>query len=142
MSSRKKRKPDMRRIRTSQTYSILEIAEALDRNVATVRRWYLAGLPALDDQRPLLFDGAELKSWLQKRWARKKQPTDPNAARCFKCGVQTQFEPGSQTILNQSSTVCRVSGKCIVCGTKMNTFARISEFQRTGPGHTRGTYGT
>lgn len=139
MSSRKKRKPDMRRIRTSRTYTILEIAEALDRHVETVRRWHRAGLPALDEQRPLLFDGAELKSWLQKRWVRKKQPTDSSAARCFKCGIQTQFEPGSRTVLNQNSTVCRVSGKCIVCGTKINTFARISEFQLCLPEHTRET---
>lgn len=139
MSSRKKRKPDMRRIRTSQTYTILEIADALDRNVETVRRWHRAGLPALDDQRPLLFDGTELKSWLQKRWARKKQTIDANTARCFKCGVQTQFEPGSRTVLNQNSVVCRVTGKCIVCGTKMNKFARISEIQGTHIGHPRET---
>jgi hypothetical protein len=123
MKKRGKRKPDFRRIRPTQTYSAAELAKAIGRDPATVRRWYREGMPALDDQKPPIFDGAAVKGWLKKRWALRKKSCGPNEAHCLRCREARQFSEGSKSIRKSTAKVLVITGKCAVCGTSMNKFA-------------------
>ena len=123
MKKRGKRKPDFRRIRPTQSYSVAELAKAIGRDPATVRRWYREGMPALDDQKPPIFDGAAVKGWLEKRWAQRKKRCDPNEAHCLRCRDARHFADGSKSITKSTAKVLVITGKCVLCGTSMNKFA-------------------
>ena len=55
------RRPDGRRAKSLRSYSIDEIARLLGVHRNTVRHWIRNGLPVLDDRRPNLILGSELK---------------------------------------------------------------------------------
>ncbi|MBO6540322.1 MAG: hypothetical protein JJ969_13115 [Rhizobiaceae bacterium] len=123
MKARKKRKPDFRRIRPSQTYSIAELADAIGRNPATVRSWLRQGMPTIDGLKPRVIDGAIAKAWLRRRWANRKTPTGPDEAHCLRCRKSRRFAEGSQSLKQTTTKVLTIAGRCAVCGCRMNKFA-------------------
>ena len=120
MRKRQKRKPDFRRIRPSKTYALPEIAEALDRNGATVRRWLRDGLPTLDGRKPPLVLGSVLKSWLRARWSARKQKCEPDELFCFRCRKPRKPTPGSVSIVPRNEKTVSIMAECSACGTRMN----------------------
>ena len=132
MPKGKKRKPDLRKIRTSKTYTLPEIAKALDRNIATVRSWVRIGLPLLSKQKPVLVQGFELKNWLQKTWHSKSQKCKPSELFCFKCRVPKQPKLGSIEIIPRNEKTVTIKGRCAACNTQMNqvgSMAKLAELE-------------
>lgn len=123
MNARKKRKPDFRRIGPSRTYSIKELAEAVQRNPATVRSWIRQGMPTLDGLKPVVIDGAQAKDWLKLKWASRKIPTRPGEAHCLSCRSSRPFAEGTRALKQKTSKVLIETGKCAVCGRAINRFA-------------------
>jgi len=132
MRKSKKRKPDFRRIRPTKTYSLPEIAEALDRDIATVRRWVRDGLPTLDGQRPPLVLGSELKAWLKAKWSARKQPCQADELRCCTCGRPRRPSAGSFFIEPKNAKTVWLNAKCCICGGPMKQIgsrAKLPEIQ-------------
>ena len=122
MPKRRRRKPDMRRIRPSATYTAPQLALAVDRRIETIRRWYREGMPALTDSTPMLFDGAEVKAWLQRKWQSKKRPCAANEAFCGRCRKPRRFSEGTTVRKTVTAKTISLSGKCHACGTTMSKF--------------------
>ena len=120
MAKGKKRKPDLRRIRTSKTYTLIEIAKTLDRHIATVRVWVRNGLPLLSDQLPILVLGSELKNWLQKTRSAKACICQPDEMYCFKCREPRKPKPETVTIIPRNEKTVSIKGQCEICDTRMN----------------------
>jgi hypothetical protein len=120
MSRPPRRKPDLRRIRTTKTYKVPEIAKTLDRNVATVRSWVRDDLPTLDGQTPTLVLGSELKAWLKAKWSARKQQCKPDELFCFKCRKPSRPRPGSAQIVPRNEKTVTIKGRCATCDTRMN----------------------
>jgi hypothetical protein len=134
MLKSKKRKPDFRRIRPSKTYSLSEIAEALDRRDATVRRWLRDGLPALDEGRPPLVFGSVLQAWLKAKWAAKKHKCGPDELFCCKCRKPSKPIPGSVRIIPNNEKTVSIKAECHTCHTRMTKVgsrAKIAEIEET-----------
>jgi hypothetical protein len=130
----KKRKPDLRLIRTSHTYTVPEIARTLDRTVATVRSWIRNGLPVLEGSRPLLVLGSDLKTWLADRWASRRRACARNEIFCLGCQAPRRAAAGSVEITPRNARTVVVTGRCAVCGTRMKRFgscARLLELEET-----------
>jgi hypothetical protein len=130
MPKPRKRKPDLRRIRPTKVYMLLEIAETLDRNITTVRSWVGKGLPLLNEKKPVLVLGSDLKEWLQAVQAAKQQKCQPGELYCFKCRCPRTPLPGSMKIVPRNEKTVSIKGLCAVCGTRMNqagSRARIDE---------------
>jgi hypothetical protein len=130
----KKRKPDFRRIRPSKTYSLPEIANALNRNCATVRGWRRDGLPTLDGQSPPLVLGSELKAWLQAKWSARKQTCQADELFCFRCQKPKKPKPGSVRLVPNNEKTVTIKAECSFCGTQMNkagSRAKVSEIEET-----------
>jgi hypothetical protein len=121
-SRSKKRKPDLRLIRTSHTYTVPEIAKTLDRTVATVRGWIRDGLPILERGHPLLVLGSDLKTWLSDRWASRKRPCVRDEFYCFSCQEPRRAAVGSVEIVPRNEKTVTVMGMCAVCGTPVKRF--------------------
>ena len=134
MGKPKKRRPDFRRIRPSKTYSLSEIAETLDRDIATVCRWVRDGLPTLGGQRPLIVLGSELKVWLRAKWSARKQPCQAGELFCCTCHKPKKPRPGSVRIVPNNEKTVSIKAECDVCGTRMTQIrsrAKIVEIEET-----------
>ena len=116
---RRRRKPDLRLIRVSQSYSIPEVAKLLERTAPTIRVWIKQGLPVLPETQPRLICGGELKGWLAERAKARKQPCGIAKLYCFKCRRPRRPKPDSVATSPLSAKTVKVSGKCGACETAM-----------------------
>ena len=73
------------RIRQRYAYSIVEVTELLGVHKNTVRIWLRSGLYAMDNTRPILIHGSELKRFLLNRRLSGKSPCKPHEFFCLKC---------------------------------------------------------
>lgn len=91
---------DPRRAKLHHSYTVEEAAEVLGVHPNTVRAWTTVGLPVLDDRRPLLIRGADLRQFLTRRRRDRKRPTGPGRLYCLPCraakvpaGGMVDFQP-------------------------------------------------
>lgn len=114
---------NLQRIKTLSTYSAQEIADLIGVHVRTVHVWYTKGLPKIDERRPFLVRGCELKEFLQKMAADRKKPCRPDEMYCVSC--RAPRKPANRVVETQAINKKKVLiiGKCDICGTKMNRFA-------------------
>jgi hypothetical protein len=122
MSSPKKRKPNISLISVRKSYEVREVARLLDRSTYTVRSWIKEGLPLLAGSKPRLIDGAELKTWLQAKWSKRKKPCAINQLHCCKCRDPRAPDPASIRTEPRTAMTTLIRGKCHVCGTAMQQF--------------------
>lgn len=76
--------PNGRLIKTHRCYTVAEAAQALGVAKVTVRRYLKVGLPCLDDQRPLLILGKDLKDFLNEK-RKQKQSCRIDECYCMSC---------------------------------------------------------
>lgn len=112
-----------RKIRKHRNYTVEEVARTIGVCKGTVRRWIVAGLPALTDQKPALLLGADLICFLQSR-TKPKRRCKLDQCYCFKCRTprhaafrEAEFMPDKPT----SGLLCAL---CEVCATVM--YKRVS----------------
>lgn len=127
----RRRKPDLRRIRISQSYSIPETAKLVDRTAPTIRTWIKQGLPTLPHTSPCLICGVDLKDWLTKRAQARKQPCSIDTLYCFKCRRPRRPKPDTVNTSPVSAKTVKVSGKCNVCSTAMQQPRALSKLAET-----------
>jgi len=84
-ASARKHPLNHRLVKMRHTYTVGEIAHLLAIHKNTVREWIKAGLPIIDDRRPILILGSDLIAFLRARRARKKRPCGPGQMYCFRC---------------------------------------------------------
>lgn len=113
------RAPDLRRIRTTTTYDATEIAALLDVHRNTVFRWIKDGLLPLDETKPLLVHGSELKRYLKQRSAERKRPCAASEMPCFGCRAPRKPVPGTVTIAHSNAQTLTLTGICQACGRSM-----------------------
>ena len=109
------RSPDIRRVRTSTTYSVLEIARLLDVHENTVRRWLRSGLNPMDASRPVLIHGAEMKRFLLERRISRKQKCAPDELYCLRCRAPRKPKAASVVVASHNQKTIRLRGQCGVC---------------------------
>ena len=132
MAKGNKRKPDLRKIRTTKVYLTQEIAAELGRNLRTVNSWIKKGLPILSISGPILIDGAVLKDWLKTQHASKKQKCLPNEFFCLKCRKPRTAKFGSISFHAQNAMTLKIKALCSRCATRLNkaaAYANLAEVQ-------------
>lgn len=81
-----KRTHNYNRVKKNYPYSINEIVESLGVHKNTIRNWIKdEGLKTIDDKKPFLIHGSELKEFLQKRQNGQKTKCKDNQLFCTKC---------------------------------------------------------
>jgi hypothetical protein len=115
-----KRHPNHRLVKSHRTYTVEEIASLLNKHKNTVREWVKAGLPTIDDKRPMLILGRELIAFLQARRARKKSPCRPGQMYCVRCRAPKFPAAGMVDYLPDTQKVGNLSGICPDCNSIMN----------------------
>jgi hypothetical protein len=77
--------PNHRLVKSHRTYTVNDIARVLCIHKNTVRAWIKAGLPTIDDRRPMLTLGHQLIAFLKARRMRNKRPCPPGQIYCVRC---------------------------------------------------------
>ena len=115
---------DPRRAKLHRSYTVEEAARLFDVHRNTVRAWRKAGLAAIDDGKPALIRGEELRRFLRSRRTASRRPCPPGTLYCFRC------REGRAPALGMADFVARPAGAgnlralCEVCGTVMHRRAR------------------
>lgn len=128
-SKRIKRKPDLRKIRTSHVYTLPEIAQCLDRKLPTLKRWVNNGLPVIEGSKPPLVDGAELKAWLVHKWQSNKKPCEDGELYCCPCSKPQKPLTGSVTLSPRTDKTITINGKCEECGQPQEQVGSLSKLE-------------
>lgn len=70
-----------------RNYTVEEAADLYGVFKGTVRAWINAGLPTLNDKRPMLILGSDLAAFHQARRTKNKQRCQPGEIYCVRCRV-------------------------------------------------------
>lgn len=123
-----KRHP-FRLIEKHKTYTTMELAKRLKVHYRTVQQWSKEGLPYINNSKPRLFKGEEIKKYFKNKMQKKKIPLGADEFLCLKCKKAVIIQKGSekrQYGKNMGKYIhCVVSGICVNCGSKVNKFTRI-----------------
>ena len=79
------RHPNPRLAKIHRSYSVEDMSRLFKIHKNTVRNWLRQGLTAIDDQRPTVIRGDELRRFLTDRRARAKQTCGPGRIYCLPC---------------------------------------------------------
>ena len=79
------RHPNPRLPKIHRNYSVEDVSRLFNIHKNTVRNWLKEGLKAIDDQRPTLIQGSELRRFLSERRARAKRACGPGRIYCLPC---------------------------------------------------------
>ena len=77
--------PNPRLAKIHRSYSVEDLARLFKVHKNTVRNWFQQGLEPIDDQRPILIRGQEVRRFLVERRARTKQTCGPGRIYCLPC---------------------------------------------------------
>src|SRR5450432_139048 len=122
-----KRHLNHRRVKIHRSYNVEAVAALFGIHKNTVRAWIKAGLPTIDDKRPMMILGRELAAFLQARRVRNKQTCRPGEIYCVRChapkspaGDMAEYKPITEKFGNLIAI-------CPVCGCIMNRRASIAK---------------
>jgi Helix-turn-helix domain len=79
------RRPNLRLAKIHRSYSVEDVSRLFAIHKNTVRNWLREGLTAIDEQRPTVIRGVELRRFLTDRRARAKQVCGPGRIYCLPC---------------------------------------------------------
>ena len=111
------------RIRHRHAYSIVEVTELLHVHKGTVRQWLRRGLVAMDNTRPTLIHGSELKRFLLNRRSSKKSPCKPHEFYCLKCRAPRVPWGNVMDVTIRSQSLFNLHAICGECDTAMHKAA-------------------
>jgi len=111
----------------NRNYSVSEIALLYEVHKSTVKSWLRRGLKRIDNQRPYIILGRDLRLFLKDLRGINKRPCELGEIYCMKCRTPRKPEQGT-TIFETESTRCgRIKGTCNVCNSAMNRYFRLDD---------------
>ena len=128
MSSRKRR-PSHRRVKSLRNYTIADVSQLLEIHRRTVREWIKRGLPIVDNRRPILIHGSDLRAFLLSRRQRRKRCCGPGEIFCVKCRTAKAPAAGIADYLPISSTRGTLVGICPTCDTVIRRWASLAQLE-------------
>ena len=125
----RRRKHNPSRIREKHCYTVEEVADLLSTHKNTIRSWMKQGLRRIDDAKPYLIHGIDLKAFIIQRQQSAKKPCQMGEIYCFRC--RTPRKPWESivdvTFLNQKTA--QLTGICSVCEGKLNRRTSVTALE-------------
>lgn len=110
------------RIKIHRSYTVIEVSETLGVHPKTVRNWIHAGLPVVDEKRPLLIDGAHLKIYLKQKRKTYMHRCEVHEMYCFKCKQPESPSITSLHFIAKPPGMAQMTGYCGECGCQANKY--------------------
>jgi len=111
----------------NRNYTVSEIALLYEVHKSTVKAWLRRGLKRIDNQRPYIILGRELKQFIKDLRTINKRPCELGEIYCMKCKMPRIPEQGSTIFEAESSNYGRIKASCNVCSSSMNKYFRLSD---------------
>ena len=127
MTGHRKRRPSIRRIKSLRNFTIAEVSDLLGVHRRTVREWIKQGLATVDNRRPFLIHGADLKAFLTNRRQRRKRRCGKGELFCVKCRAPRMPAVGNMVYIPMSPTRGSLVGTCPICSTSMTRWASLAQ---------------
>lgn len=119
-----------RLLKSSRSYSTLELAESLNVHSGTIQGWRKDGMmPVRESLSPYLYMGHEVMRYLLEKQSKHKVVLRAGELYCLKCRAGRLPDPGTLTRRIQARSTMhgvesvRYEGKCPICGCTANRFA-------------------
>lgn len=128
-----KRRPNHRLAKLHRSYVVEEIAELFSVHKQTVRGWVNAGLPVLDDRRPMLILGRDLAAFLQARRIKNKRACQPGEMYCLRCRAPKGAAGDMADYLPDTEKLGTLKAICPDCECMMNRRVSLAKLE-----HVRG----
>jgi hypothetical protein len=109
------RHPNPRLTKIHRSYSVEEVSRLLAVHKNTVRNWLREGLASIDDQRPIVVAGLELRRFLTERRTRTKQVCGPGRIFCLPCRAPKIPAGNMAECIVASITAGSLQGICPDC---------------------------
>ncbi|MEH6445759.1 MAG: helix-turn-helix domain-containing protein [Oceanospirillaceae bacterium] len=103
------------RIKIHRSYTAMDVSETLGVHPKTVRNWIHAGLPVIDEARPLLIQGADLKLYLKQKRKTYLHRCELNEMFCFKCKSPKEPNIDSVEFIAKPAGMAQMTGRCNEC---------------------------
>ena len=113
------KKFNVNRVRKNLCYSVFDICRLLEVHKNTVREWIRKGLPTLDQQRPLMIHGQDLKTILNQRPQSQKRKCKANEFYCLKCKCPRTSMGNLVDVEKRNEKMMMLKGLCSVCETSV-----------------------
>lgn len=113
-------KIQIHRVRKNTSYTVQEICALLGVHKNTVREWCRNGLSKIDDKRPCLIHGQDLKAYLIERQKARKQKCAPTEFYCCRCRTPRQSLGNLADLARRNFKTLMVSGICETCETPLH----------------------
>lgn len=108
-----------------RSYTVDEVTELYGVHKRTVRNWIKDGLPVIDDIRPMLILGTDLRIYIQNKRKGSKSKCSPSEIYCFRCQMPRHAKLGTAKYRLEVSGIGRVFARCDSCGLKVNKYFSV-----------------
>lgn len=108
------------RIKSNCPYYVSDIVEMLGVSSRTVYYWMQEGLPPVDNQKPYIFHGTDLREFLAKRQRKRKRKCKEDEMFCCKCRQPRRVIDNKTSLILTKSMNPMLTGNCEVCNTQIN----------------------
>lgn len=125
------RRKSWRAIKRHRSYNVYEASRTLGRSKGTIRRWIKDGLPALEDERPMLIMGQDLIDFLKQN-SKPAQKCAPHECYCFKCKAPRAPAFDALEYWPSGPNNGQLRALCAVCTTIMHKAASQAVLRRIG----------
>ena len=109
------RHPNPRLAKIHRNYSVEEVSRLFAIHKNTVRTWLRQGLMPIDDQRPTVVRGQELRRFLAERRVRTKQACGPGRIYCLPCRAPKVPAGKMADCVQTGETTASLQGICPDC---------------------------
>jgi hypothetical protein len=113
------RRLNPRRVKIHRNYTVEEVARLFGVHKNTVRSWLKAGLPGIDDRRPILVLGRQLVVFLYARRQHRRRRCRAGEFYCFRCRAPKRPASGLVEYLPLTAHAGNLTATCADCGARM-----------------------
>lgn len=113
-----------------RNYTVEEAAELFGVFKGTVRAWIKAGLPVLNDKRPMLILGRDLVAFHQARRTKNKQQCKPDEMYCVRCRAPKKPAGDMADCRIITKKIGNLEAICPDCDNIMNRRVNLSKLKQ------------
>lgn len=127
--AKKKKTYNPNRIKATLAYSVNEIAELYSLHKRTVQQWLKDGLPRIDNKKPYLIMGADLKTFIKTKRSKARQKCKAHELFCCKCRKPQKSWENIVDIKVLNERQLMIMGICPECNTKTNRASTVPKLK-------------
>jgi len=124
------KKYNTNRIKETLNYSINDIAQLFGLHKRTVQHWIKEGLEKIDNRKPFLVLGKDLKGFLKEKQGKRKKKCKENEIYCCKCREARRSWENLVDIRIINKKMLLIVGICDQCGKGINRLAGINNIPK------------